>query len=331
MRFDWPQFLTRNRIDYVTSGPNVARGKIAIRCPWCGQADPSQHMAITLTTGAWKCWRNREHRGLQPTRLVATLLRCDLDQAKALVYGEGSVQLPDDFLSRVNGVLSPQTVQHSSKTKLTMPREFLPFKDLPSARPFIQYLIGRGFDIGTIFSLTKDYGIRYANYGPFESRIILPVHFDGQLVNWTARTISRRERLRYKTLSVEYDNRGAPAAVGPISNYLLWYDQLTSWSRDTLVLCEGPFDALKLNILGRQHGIAATCVFTSRPTRSQVDLLHELVPKYKRCILMLDADMQAIAFRVGAELSSLHVEVRQLPRGVKDPAELNASHLAQLF
>jgi hypothetical protein len=282
-------------------------------------------MAITLTTGAWKCWRNREHHGLQPTRLVATLLRCDLDQAKALVYGEGSVQLPDDFLSRVNGVLSPpQAVQHA-KTKLAMPREFLPFKDLPSARPFIQYLIGRGFDIGTIFSLTKDYGIRYANYGPFESRIIFPVYFDGHLVNWTARTISRRERLRYKTLSVEHD------AVGPISNYLLWYDQLTSWSRDTLVLCEGPFDCLRLNILGRGRGIAATCVFTSRPTRSQVDLLHELVPKYKRCILLLDNDMTATAFRVGAELSSLRVEVRQLPRGVKDPAELNASHLAQLF
>jgi hypothetical protein len=328
--FDWPQFLARNRIEYVTSGPNTSRGRISVKCPWCGAADPSQHMTISLNGRGWMCWRNREHRGLQPPRLVAALLRCDLEQAKVIVYGEGSIQLPDDFLSRVNGVLAPKAVAHS--TKLYLPREFLSFMDLPSARPFIRYLRGRGFDQGQIMGLTKNYGVRYCTQGAFASRIIFPIYFQGQLVNWTGRTISQRENLRYKTLATEPDPvRGVPAAVGPISSYLLWYDQLADRDCDTLALCEGPVDALKLNILGRQHGVAATCFFTSRPTRAQIDLLHELAPRFRRVVLLLDADMQGMAYRVAGELSSLGAQVLQLPQGVKDPGELRANQVEQLF
>ena len=329
--FNWPQFLSRNRIEYVTFGPNVSRGKIAIKCVFCGAADPSQHLAITLATGAWKCWRHRDHRGLQPARLVAALLRCSLDQARALVYGEDSVQLPDDFMSRINGHLRPEPIR-ASQTVLAMPREFLPFKDLPSARPFVSYLCHRGFEQRQIWTLTRDYGVRYCTRGAFASRVIFPVYFGGKLVNWTARTISQRERLRYKTLSVWADSvRDVPAAVGPISNYLLWCDQLRNWGGETLVLCEGPIDALKLNVLGRRHGIVATCFFTNRPTQAQTLLLHELVPRFRRTVLLLDADMQAMSFRVGRELAVLAVEVAQLPSGVGDPGELQQKHIEKLF
>ena len=332
MNFDWVQFLGRNRIEYVTSGPNTSRGRISVKCPWCGQSDPSEHMSINVESKGWRCWRNREHRGLHPERLVAALLRCVLYQAKVIVYGTGNVQLPDDFLSRINGTLKP-VVASANQTKLTMPREFLPFKDLPSARPFISYMRGRGFGYRDVLAMTSDYGVRYCTTGAFSSRIIFPVYFDGQLVTWTGRTISQRERLRYKTLSSEPDlPRGIPAGIGPISSYLLWYDQLMSSDCSTLALCEGPIDALRLDQLGRMYGIAATCFFTNRPTRAQVDLLHGLVPKFKRCVLLLDADMQAMAFRLAGELLSLGIGVKNLPRGIKDPAEIRSTEqLLEIF
>ena len=331
MAFDWLSFFSRNRVAYVTSGPNVSKGRVACRCPWCGAADPSHHMSISLEGKGWRCWRNNQHRGGDPTRLVAALIHCSTEQAHVIVHGAASVDLPGDLLSRVRGALAPPAAQ-ASVVKLLLPKEFLPFKDLPSARPFASYLRARGFNYRDIERLTIDYGVRYCTRGPFASRIIFPVYFQEQLVTWTGRTVSHRDHLRYKALSIEADEiRGTPAAVGSIFSYLLWYDQLALWTRDTLVICEGPFDALRVNVLGRRHGIAATCFFTSRPSHQQVGLFHELVPKFRRCVLLLDSDMAMKVHGLGWELSSLKIDVVKLPAGIKDPGELRAEHVPQIF
>ena len=141
-------------------------------------------------------------------------------------------------------------------------------------------------------------------------------------------------KLRYKTLTTDPEKAremGMKPAVNAINNYLLFYDELMKSSAHTLVIVEGPFDALLMNVLGRKLGIIATCIFTNTPTQEQINLFHEIMPRFERRCILLDNDMYAQALRLRSELSSLGVEQISLPRGVKDPALLRKKQLAKLF
>src|SRR5262245_59631880 len=91
--FDWPQFLTRNRIPFVTEGKNTPRGSIGIKCPFCGVADPSEHMVIRLSGKGWRCWRDQSHSGSSPERLIQALIHCSLAAALELVSLEAGAAI----------------------------------------------------------------------------------------------------------------------------------------------------------------------------------------------------------------------------------------------
>ncbi len=322
MSFDWLSFLSSRGIPFVVDGPNVPRGDIAaVRCPWCGASDPSQH--LTIGSQGFHCWRNREHKGKNPVRLVQALLHCTIDQAREIT-GHNSIHVPDDFLSMVQRNLEPPA--SIKPRELILPKEFRPFRHLPSARPFISYLKSRCFTSRNILDDFKLYDIRYCVDGPFKGRIIFPVTFQNKLVSWTGRSISPRATVRYKSLTTDPElakDQGISPAVGPINHYLLWFDNLIRLNYHTIVLCEGPFDSLKVNILGKPHGICSTCFFTSSPTDQQIDLFHELLPRFKRKILLLDRGTLSTALRIGGQLRDLGVNIKQLTHQ-KDPAEINS-------
>src|ERR1700681_3280217 len=159
MTFDWPKFLSSRGIPFVTSGPNVPRGDLcAIKCPWCGRSDPSEHLAIN-TKGQFHCWRNRSHKGGNPAKLVQALIHCTLEQANEIT-GRNSIHVPDDFLSMVKRNLTNDPPP-KPKHELTQPKDFRPFRRLPSAQPFIAYLKGRGFTSWNILDDFKTYDLRY--------------------------------------------------------------------------------------------------------------------------------------------------------------------------
>jgi len=91
---------------------------------------------------------------------------------------------------------------------------------------------------------------------------------------------------------------------------------------DTIYLCEGPFDALKVHALGQVHGICATCFFTAAPTNRQIDLLHEILPKFRYRYLLLDRGTLPSALRIVSILQGLEVKAIQLPEHLKDPGEI---------
>jgi hypothetical protein len=82
---------------------------------------------------------------------------------------------------------------------------------------------------------------------------------------------------------------------------------------------------LKINVLGRRAGIVSTCFFTAQPTDQQVELLHQVVPRFERCILLLDDKTFYTTLRVTRELSALGVERGVLPQQfrLKDPGEFD--------
>lgn len=323
MAIDLLRLFDTYGVGYVLSGPNVARGHCAIRCPWCGESDPSQHMSVSLEGRGWRCYRNHDHRGKSAARLLAAAAKMPLDAAKRIV-GETTF-VPENFMDAVMAQLEPPS-KHSDHN-LTLPKEFKPIRLLPSARPYINYLEDRGFPRATILSLTQRFNIRYATQGDYHGRIIFPVKCEGRLVSWVGRTISQRVELRYKALGTDEDDD--PRALGPLPDYLLWFDDLMECDADTIILCEGPFDALKVMTLGWRLGIVATCFFTSAPSASQIELAHELLPRFKHRALMLDRGTLPLALKVAGSMSSLGVRAIEPP--CKDPGELSAPLLERIL
>lgn len=321
--FDWTRFLDQHSIDYVTQGPNVARGNVNVRCPFCGSEDQSHHLGISLNGQGWGCWRRPDHRGKSPIRLVRALIGCSVEQARRIVGG--STFIPDDFLAQVQSAVGREDGEAPSVGSLEMPPEFRPFKDLPSARLFVNYLRQRNFTDKQIFNLTTDYGLRYCTQGPYKGRVIFPVRFEKRLVCWTGRTVYPSVTIRYKTLSDDPEKAaldGMSPAIAPLNHFLLWYDDLLHADADTIYLVEGPFDALKVRVLGRREGITATCLFTAHETQEQAALLHELLPRFRNKFVMLDRAMFVGSVRIASSLVGLGVSPKMLPDRVKDPGEL---------
>jgi hypothetical protein len=332
MTFDWQAFLSHNAIAYSTAGGNVARGHIVIHCPFCGSEDESQHMEIHLQGRGWRCFRRpREHKGRDPTKLVQALLRCSWGVAASIT--KQSIHVDQDFMETVNRLVHPPGKPMAKK--LSLPNEFLPFgTGLPSSKLAYRYLENRGYSKKQIDRLTYNFGIRYCSRGPYDGRIVFPVYHERKLVTWTGRTVYPSVTLRYKTLSTDpekADLEGLPPAIGAITEFLLWYDDLKKSFSRTICLVEGPFDALRVAILGHAYGIDATCFFTMQPSVSQLNLLHEILPKYKRRYLLLDQGTLPTALRVVGQLDSLGVLVKQVPSGVKDPADMDLKTLLDVL
>lgn len=323
--FDWIRFLESRHIPYVTTGPNVARGRVAVKCPFCGHDDPSEHMGIDLHNVRWGCLRRSDHRGGKPERLVAALANCSLDQAFSITGNQRYI--PDDFHAKIQGALKPPP-DISERDGLELPAEFKKFADVPSARPFIRYLEDDsrgGFKRSDIMRFTRDFDIYYAKQGGYRYRIIFTIWLNGKLCCWTGRAIFPT-KLRYRALSIDKDKAacdGHLPALAATADLLLWYDDLMQSEANTIVLCEGPFDALKVRLLGERRGITATCFFTMNSSRQQVALLSGLLPRFKRRLLLLDQGTLVNALAVQGALSGLGIEIAQLPPGIKDPALLH--------
>jgi hypothetical protein len=205
---------------------------------------------------------------------------------------------------------------------------------MPSCKHFVAYLRGesRGFTRKQISTMSDDYGLRYCKEGRFRGRIIFPVWFEGKLVTWTGRSIYADAELRYKTLEARSDDPKATVAAGPITDYLLWFDQLkeNAERNRTLVLCEGPFDSLKVSILGRRFGIDSTCFTTATPSGRQIQLVAELADVYKHRFLLLDRGTLGNAIRTASAFSALRFKVLTLPPSIKDPGLLTESDLLKI-
>lgn len=331
MAFDWPRFLDARGIEYATSGPNVAKGNIAIHCPFCGADDPSHHMSVSLTGRGWRCWR-RDHRGKNTARLIQAILGCSYAEA-ARIAGQ-DINIADDWAGQVKAALSP--ADEPVPRLLKLPPEFQPF-DVGrkyAAKPYVNYLRERGFEDHDIRKLTRRHGVYWCQHGSYHGRIMFTVYHKSKLVSWVGRSVSKRTDLRYKALTTDTERaerEGYDAAIGPLTDYFLWFDKLMICDAHTLVLAEGPFDALKLDVLGRPHGVRATCFFTSRPTERQVALLYDLLPHFKRRVLLLDQGTLPTALEISRRLTGFNIEVLTLPPSIKDPALITKSAFPKIL
>lgn len=301
MRLDWEAFLQQHSIDYRQRSGN----QLLVACPWCNDGG-SPNMSINLNGKGWRCWANPDHSGLHPARLMVAVAGISPSEAHSLCGSEHQ-HLGGDPRQRVAELLFPQP---RPLPQLQLADEFRALTHNPLARPFVDYLCRRGFQRQRVFSFTADYGLYYAHSGMWRYRIIFTVHQQGKLRSWTGRSIVNGAEPRYLAL-------GKERSGSPLTDFLPWFDELRAGGK-RLVLCEGPFDALKLRELGQP----ATCFFTAAPSPAQIALLVDLLPRWRERILLLDRGTTAVALSVQRNLAGLGVQVRQLPAGIKDPGEL---------
>jgi hypothetical protein len=324
--FDWPTFLNRNNIEFVTSGPNVAKHHIAVHCPFCGAGDPSQHMSISLRGRGWRCWRNpTAHSGRSPTALIQALLQCPWEEARSLAGHEPPPSAPDqDLAATVAGMLGAAASVTAAPSSLHLPAEFKPLSlARPMARGFVDYLRERGYSDAQLEWLIATYNLHYAITGKWRYRIIMPLYDARRILQtWTGRTIAD-DVVRYLSLSTTPQD-GYPASLSPPTNLLFGLPLLWSCrNAQTLVLCEGPFDAMRITALGHPRGIYGTCQFGLQLSELQTVLIEQLMSRFRRLVLVLDRDAQLQQFSIAMRLARFRCTVAQMPEGLKDPGELS--------
>lgn len=332
MAFDFRAFLERNGIPYVERGPNVARGHLGIKCPWCGSADPSEHMGIQLGTNYWGCWRNAQHRGKHPAPLVAKLLGISKLEARLLVNDESHSD-PSDFDRFVQKLNNPKQEQKVEERKpLSFPAEFRPLsRKTEYGRRFWDYLRGRGFSDNQILYLKKEFRLRYCLSGAWRWRIIVPVYLDGRLVNWTGRSIRKDAKVRYLSLSHEESSGPSmPRANASIKSTVLNFDSLLKTGGRRLYVTEGPFDAMRLDAVLNLVQMRATCLFSTSMSTEQRFLLGELASQFDEIVVLMDPAMEHVAWRLASDLASIGATYELVPDDAEDPGAMTVEQIKDL-
>lgn len=317
---NWTGFLDDYSIEYVTRSRNTRRGEISIQCPFCGDDDPSMHCGISLEKDAWGCLRDPSHRGLMPHRLVAALLGISNKQADTIVKRYSRTDPTQFIFNPLNLDDKPFTEVLPKATlvspELQPPSEWSAIKAMGSTCRFWRYLQMRGFHAPA--AVIEDYRLKCCLTGRWKDRLIFPLYHDERLIGWTGRAL--------------VNPLGAPrylASGDAIKKTLFNYDGLTGGK--LLFLCEGPFDAMKLDHYGKARLTHATCGFGTQLSIDQIYLIRQLTKRYDRVIVMFDFGAFAPASIAADWIWRGNVVNWTVPEGFKDPGELKPDDVHSLI
>lgn len=318
MKFDWLTFCNQNQIHYVTSGPNTGRNNISVKCPWCGDADPSQHLGLSLDVNnpVWGCLRNPQHRGANPRRLVQRLLRCSFEAAVNLVKAQ-NIALPDDFDTLLTTRAGVETVAVTTPTPFVRPKEFRDFDTLSRyTMRFVDYIAEeRGFGEDAL-AVCKQYGLWYALTGDYAWRIITPVYdVDQQLRNWVGRAVQQDAVLRYRN-ATESDKTllfNEPRA------------RQLCFQCPTLFVVEGVWDCMKVDFYGSKNYATSVAILGTSITQEQLARLSLLARMFKRVVVLMDPTAFDVGLFIESALSGTsrtETVLGAIPNTVEDPGAL---------
>jgi hypothetical protein len=282
------EILRRYGIHYVDSGNNVAENNVAIRCPFCGTDDPSEHMGIHLRTGYWGCWRVQSHRGRKLENLLPYVIHCSRREAFGLL-DDGQIPLDprNSFSDEIAANMKlADYIKPPADEPLTFPNEFKSIKEETSKR-FWSYLIDRGFLEKDIGRLVERYDLHRCMSGEWKYRLIIPAYsLKDELIGWTGRAITK-SKLRYKS----------HPHGGQLKRHI--FDESKIWEGRLLLVCEGPFDAMKLGLYSPED-VAVTCLWGVSATQEQLATLRILTMGFRRTVISFDRDI----FEASVELQS---------------------------
>jgi hypothetical protein len=261
--FQWIDFCRDHHIVPKDRGKSTAKGFVYVSCPWCIDGAENQYMGLNTSTTFFGCWKG--HHGQNPARLIKALLGIAWDKANELaeIYapqGLGFQAQPSEAAPEV--AWRPYNVEQA--------RLSTKFDEAATV-----YLAQRHVRVGDFYAL----GGRWGGTEPanlFSWRVTLPVERpDGTVVGITGRHVGRS--LRYLTLP----QGEMPGLVGP------------SWARNSstlLLVVEGPFDAVKMQIAARyaRLPIDVVALLGVAGSGARRALVSQMARRYEHTACMLD-------------------------------------------
>lgn len=313
---DLKRILSQYNIEYREFGKNVAQGNINICCSYC--KEPKFHLGIDYKNELFGCWRNAQHSG-HLSKLFKFL-------NIAYNFKSKNYQIEDDLNNQINQLFikSGQT----NGTKLQLLEDFESINKTGTGERFWYYLYNRGFN--DVQRLINKFNLLCCKVScekfedKWKDRIIIPITFNNELVNWTARTIHNYVALRYNTLS----NKDS---VKSIKHTLFDYDNIKKGG-DVLFITEGPFDAMKIMYECEHVDILATCLYGLNYSEIQLNYIAELSDKFNRVIILFDRNEIQTANRLLENLSFLNnIFIVNVPKHRKDPGEMTKDEILNII
>jgi len=283
--FDIKEYLDDRSIPYDEEGKNVSNDWIGLNCPFC--TDPSNHLGIHLKSKVYSCFRCGEKGN------VLDLIKIWDD----INYGEA-----------IETVLSYHNYEgYSEKAYPPSQRCMFPPETIPMTKAHKEYLESRGFNPNLITEKYKLKGTLPA--GQFKYRIMIPYFLNGEMITYSARTISKK-------IEPKYRHCAGRKSVVPVKKTLYNIDSLNKRA----VIVEGCTDVWRI-------GEGACSTSGVQFTEEQINMI--LQKDLEQCFILFDADAKEQAEKLAFKLSSFtRVEIIDLNSG--DPADMSEDDINHL-
>jgi len=308
------EILDRFRIKYVTDGKNTKRGCVSIHCPMCGEADRSEHGNISLRDGGYFCWRNKNH-GMSFQRIISLL--AGHEAARSIGEDEGPPL--EGYEAAVAAFMAKEHPVKKSVKVINWPQEARIIHPEGVTRDYWDYMrYDRKIPNRDIAWACDEYDLKCAVTGKHANRILFPIHdWAGNMIAFYGRAITK-SRLRYKA---------EPA--GPQPKWGIFGLPQAKHGGRKLIVNEGPFDALNLNVYA-PRGCYAVSVQTTSITPQQKVILNKLSERFDEVVILLDQAAEEQALVLAGQL--IHENRTALvPEHRKDPGEMNAAEAATIW
>ncbi len=284
---NFTDILSEYRVSYREAGSHhhATHGWVQTDCPRCSPNSGRFRLGYNIAGGFTSCWI------CGSTPLIQTL--ADLIQQP---YSKAAELL--------HGIDRPLSNTHAKvKGTLKLPKGLGPLQE-----PHRKYLESRGFDPEHLeaFWGIKGIGLAYR----LSWRIWLPIHYQGQIVSWTTRSISNNSPMRYINALPSEESLSAKSILSGLDHI-----------RHSAIVVEGPFDMLAI-------GPGAVCTFGIVYSRSQVLALSK-IPLRVICFDR-EPDAQRRARKLCHELSSFPGETVCVELRAKDPAVASKNEIREL-
>jgi len=310
---DLRDVFDRLGVEYHTR-KNVSGNNVALRCPWCGDEDPSAHLTVGVPPNPpyYQCWRNPNHRGRDPYRLLRALSDRPQRELVALLARY-----------RVSALLAETPAAPVSRkiTHIEDMRHWRMFAGVYRAeRPYYDYLrVQRGFGRWTR-GLIRKHGLRYAISGEMRGRVIFPIYdANGEIVNAVGRAIG----------SIQPRYRVVPSDAAPVPARGLVYNGHRPARR--VIVVEGPLDALKLDVAAGFYHAVPVATMTVTPGAARILALARM--EAEEYVILYDSGADVAAYRLRDELSALVSGLVRVVTGVleTDPGDLRPEQVPVLL
>tara|TARA_R100001244_G_scaffold102152_1_gene76110 strand:- start:61 stop:1047 length:987 start_codon:yes stop_codon:yes gene_type:complete len=243
-----PQFIRDYLTDKFKDNSRLSSGERELIIPSIFTSnDYKRHMSINLDTGLWQCFKSGNKGNF--IQIYAFLEGLTYNQAEGAILFK---ELDEDFTKKIEPNIPLQ--QQGEEELYLLP---VTVHDYESDNALVlkawTFLYER-----KLFNLeTEDSKYYVSTQGRYAGRLIIPFEEDSEIFYFQARALGDE--------TPKYLN---PSEGWPKPSQILYpYDA----EGDRLVICEGPLDAISLQI----QGINATCTMGCSVSEHQVEILRD--------------------------------------------------------